>query len=111
MPNIPDQQNTTAWESQLLPGRICIHAIWRHLSRHHATIFLETFLEVAPHQPEPVSINQRLVFRVYCRHRILTVLNRCESGFHDDVFDRGWMGCTDVMIWVDLQFDVEPIIF
>ena len=33
---------------------ICIHTICRHFSRHHATVFLETFLKVAPHQPEPV---------------------------------------------------------
>ncbi len=111
MAYIPNEQNTAARERQRLSSMICVHTIWRHFSCQHATVFLETFLKVAPHQPEPVSVNQRLVLRVYCRHRILTVLNRCQRGFHDDVFDRGWMGCTDVMIWVDLQLDVEPIIF
>ena len=49
--------------------------------------FVERRLERTVHQTKPVAIHPHLVFGIYGRDRVFTILNRSDSGLKNDICD------------------------
>ncbi len=72
---------------------------------------VEARLERAFHNPSPVAIDEDFVFRVDCGDGVFAILNRRDRGFEYDILDAGGMGLADGMSCVDLDFDVQAVVY
>jgi len=69
------------------------------------------FGEVALHQAEPVAVDHHLVIGIDGGDGIFAVHDGGECGFHQYVFDAGGIGLADRGAGVDLDFEVQAVVF
>ena len=86
------------------PGRV-------QSARHAAATLGEDGLQGSFHEAEPVPIDADFVGGVYRCHRILAVLDGGDRGLDDYVTDAGGVCLTDRMIAIELNFDVQSVMF
>ena len=76
MPDITDQQKASTVQYHGISIRITIASVAIELTANNTPAFVKLFSEISFHQPEPISINLRLIFSVNRGDRILAILNR-----------------------------------
>src|SRR5690606_23518585 len=76
---------------------------------HHPAALLEALLEIAPHEPEPVTIDADLVLGIDRGHRILAILDGRGRRLDDHVAEAGGMGSADRGGVIDDQLDMQAM--
>ena len=75
------------------------------------TAFTELFLQVATHQAQPVTVDDRLVLCVNRGDGVLAVLNGGQRRLEANVFNTCGIGAPDRVVPVDLNLGVQTIVF
>ena len=69
------------------------------------------FRQVALHQAEPVAVDHHFVIGIDGGDGVFAVHDGGQRGFHQDVFDAGSVGLADRGAGVDLDFEVQAVVF
>ena len=83
--------------------------IWVERTRKTLITLGDNFTESAFHQAQPILIDEDLVFGIHGSHRILTVHDGGQCGFHEDVFNAGRIRGTNRRCVIDLQFKMQSV--
>ena len=70
----------------------------------------ERGFEGALHQPQPVAVHLRLVLGVDGGYRVLAVFDGGDRRFEHDVLDAGLAELSDLVLAIDAQLDVQPVV-
>ena len=92
VPDIADQHEAASGQRQGAAVRGRVFAIEFQAPLEGLAALLEAGRQVAPHQAEPVAIDQHLVGRIDRRDAVFEILNGGNRRFHQDVGDAGPVG-------------------
>ncbi len=109
MPDIAHEQQRPPRQRKAASVGRNIAAVPIQPPRHHRAILLETVLQIALHQPQPVGIGRDLVDSIYRRNRILQIANGRQRRFQHNVRQTRRVIPTDRMPRIDHQFDMQPM--
>ncbi|MNH97428.1 hypothetical protein D3C73_501280 [compost metagenome] len=93
-------------------------AIWRgigairvHGAGEGLTTLGDFFRKIALHQAEPVAVDHHFVVGIDGGHGVFAVHDGGQRRFHQDVFDAGRVGLANRGSGVDLDFEMQTVVF
>ena len=110
MADVAHQHQAAPRQAEELAIRADILTVRVEAADEGAPVLLQSRLQVALHQAQPVAVNEAFVLGVNGRHGVLAVLNGGDGGLQHDVLDSGGMGGSHRMGRIDLNFDVQPVV-
>ncbi|MNQ53152.1 hypothetical protein D3C85_671850 [compost metagenome] len=105
-----EQQRTTV-QAQFTAIDGGVGAVGVHGAGKGLTALGDFFRQIALHQAEPVAVDHHFVIGIDGGNRVFAVHDGGQCGFHQDVFDAGRVGLADRGAGVDLDFEMQAVVF
>ena len=111
MTDIADKEHGATMQSQCTTVHRGVGAVLIQFTGQCFTTLLKGLNQSAIHQAHPVFVAFDFFLRIHRRHRIFTVLNRRHSRLKHDVFHARRIVLTDEVIVINLDFNMQIIVF
>src|SRR5690554_1013465 len=109
--NVAHEQQRAAMQGYSVAIDASVFTVWVHGAGEGLVALGYALGQVAPHQAQPVAVDQGFVVRIHGSDRVFTVDNGGDGGFQNDVFDTSGIGLADRAVGVNLDVNVQAVVF
>src|SRR5690606_32276232 len=109
--HVTDQHHGAAVQRLRIALQVGIGAVRVQLAGKGFAAFGDFLGEFTGHESQPVAVGQYLVFGIDRGDRVFAVHDGGDGGLQHNVFDAGFVLFADGMLAIDLDFEVQTMVF